>query len=108
MHGSTVLHAAGFVLDQSPQLEDIDLDTVRAPARIDSNPPLLGPYRTYPGRHRPSNALGRTGRHRRNSALNRTESSIASSVPGAEVDIDGFAADPKLSSKHSFRYAQVA
>ncbi|WP_104088097.1 DNA/RNA non-specific endonuclease [Cryobacterium sp. N19] len=45
--GSTVLHAAGFVLDQSPQLEDIDLDTVRAPARMDSNPPPLGPYRTY-------------------------------------------------------------
>ncbi|WP_104131169.1 DNA/RNA non-specific endonuclease [Cryobacterium sp. M91] len=44
---STVLHAAGFVLDQSPQLENIDLDTVRAPARIDSTPPPLGPYRTY-------------------------------------------------------------
>ena len=44
---STVLHAAGFVLDQSPQLEDLDLDTVRAPARIDSTPPPLGPYRTY-------------------------------------------------------------
>ena len=47
MHGSTVLHAAGFVLDQSPQLEDIDLDTVRAPARMYGNPPPLGPYRTY-------------------------------------------------------------
>ena len=47
MQGSTVLHAAGFVLDQSPQLEDLDLDTVRAPARIDSTPPPLGPYRTY-------------------------------------------------------------
>lgn len=44
---STVLHAAGFVLDQSPQLEDIDLDTVRAPAPMYGNPPPLGPYRTY-------------------------------------------------------------
>ena len=43
----TFLHAAGFVLDQSPQLEDIDLDTVRAPARTDGTPPRLGPYRTY-------------------------------------------------------------
>ena len=33
--GSTALHAAGFVLDQSPQLADIDLDTVRAQALID-------------------------------------------------------------------------
>ena len=45
--GSTVLQAAGFVLDQRPQLEDIDLDTVRAQALIDGNPPPLGPYRTY-------------------------------------------------------------
>jgi endonuclease G len=45
--GATALHAAGFVLDQSPQLEDIDLDTVRAQARIDGTPPPLGPYRTY-------------------------------------------------------------
>ncbi|MDH6238501.1 DNA/RNA non-specific endonuclease [Cryobacterium sp. CG_9.6] len=44
---STVLRAAGFVLDQSPQLKDIELDTVRAPALIDNNPPPLGPYRTY-------------------------------------------------------------
>ncbi|SDO04392.1 endonuclease G [Cryobacterium flavum] len=44
---STVLHAAGFVLDQSPQLEDIDLDTVRAQALMYGNPPSLGPYRTY-------------------------------------------------------------
>jgi endonuclease G len=44
---STVLHAAGFVLDQSPQLEDLDLDTVRAQALLDSTPPPLGPYRTY-------------------------------------------------------------
>ncbi len=44
---SAVLHAAGFVLDQSPQLEDIDLDTVRTPALLDSTPPPLGPYRTY-------------------------------------------------------------
>ncbi|MFC5931901.1 DNA/RNA non-specific endonuclease [Cryobacterium melibiosiphilum] len=45
--GSTVLHAAGFVLDQSPQLENIDLDTVRAPALMYGTPPPLGPYRTY-------------------------------------------------------------
>ena len=45
--GSTALHAAGFVLDQSPQLEDIDLDTDRAPALMYGNPPPLGPYRTY-------------------------------------------------------------
>ncbi|MFC5931657.1 DNA/RNA non-specific endonuclease [Cryobacterium melibiosiphilum] len=45
--GSTVLHAAGFVLDQSPQLEDLDLDTVRAPALMYGTPPPLGPYRTY-------------------------------------------------------------
>ena len=45
--GSTVLHAAGFVLDQSPQLKDIDLDTVRAPALMYGTPPPLGPYRTY-------------------------------------------------------------
>ncbi|WP_104128334.1 DNA/RNA non-specific endonuclease [Cryobacterium sp. Y57] len=47
LHGSIVLHAAGFVLDQSPQLEDIDLDTVRASARMYGTPPPLGPYRTY-------------------------------------------------------------
>ena len=45
--GSTVFHAAGFVIDRSPQLADIDLDTVRAQALIDGNPPPLGPYRTY-------------------------------------------------------------
>ncbi|SEO14258.1 DNA/RNA non-specific endonuclease [Cryobacterium luteum] len=44
---STALHAAGFVLDQSPQLEDIDLDTGHAPAPMYGNPPALGPYRTY-------------------------------------------------------------
>ncbi|RJT92612.1 DNA/RNA non-specific endonuclease, partial [Cryobacterium melibiosiphilum] len=57
LEDSTVLHSAGFVLDQSPQLEDLDLnldldldldlDTVRARARIDGTPPPLGPYRTY-------------------------------------------------------------
>jgi endonuclease G len=47
MDGSTVLHAAGFVIDQSPQLEDIDLDTVRPPALMYGTPPPLGPYRTY-------------------------------------------------------------
>ncbi|WP_233204590.1 DNA/RNA non-specific endonuclease [Cryobacterium sp. Y62] len=44
--GPTILHAAGFVLDQSPQLEDIDLDTVRTPALMYGKPPPLGPYRT--------------------------------------------------------------
>ncbi|MFC5931685.1 DNA/RNA non-specific endonuclease [Cryobacterium melibiosiphilum] len=46
---STALYAAGFVLDQSPQLEDLDLDLdmVRAQARTDGTPPPLGPYRTY-------------------------------------------------------------
>ena len=47
LEDSTVLHAAGFVLDQSPQLEDLDLDTIRARARTDGTPPPLGPYRTY-------------------------------------------------------------
>jgi endonuclease G len=44
---NTVLHSAGFVLDQSPQLEDIDLDTARTRSLLDGDPPPLGPYRTY-------------------------------------------------------------
>ncbi|TFC83363.1 DNA/RNA non-specific endonuclease [Cryobacterium sp. TmT2-59] len=47
MDGSTRLRAAGFVLDQSPQLTDIDLDTARAQALVAGTPPPLGPYRTY-------------------------------------------------------------
>jgi len=39
------LNAAGFVLDQSPQLDDIDIATARALAAGD--PPPLGPFRTY-------------------------------------------------------------
>ncbi|TFC87437.1 DNA/RNA non-specific endonuclease [Cryobacterium sp. TMT4-31] len=47
MNGSTVLRSAGFVLDQSPQLADIDLDDAGGRALIDGTPPPLGPYRTY-------------------------------------------------------------
>jgi endonuclease G len=39
-----VLAASGYVLDQTPQLDDIDLAGVRATA---GDPPPLGPYRTY-------------------------------------------------------------
>ena len=45
--GAPVLRAAGFVLDQSPQLADIDLDAAGAQALIDGSPPPLGPFRTY-------------------------------------------------------------
>ncbi|QYF74366.1 DNA/RNA non-specific endonuclease [Cryobacterium sp. PAMC25264] len=45
--GATVLQAAGFVLDQRPQLSDLDLDTLRAQAFITGTPPPLGPYRTF-------------------------------------------------------------
>jgi endonuclease G len=45
--GATVLHAAGFILDQSPQLADIDLSTAHRQALITGTPPPLGPYRTY-------------------------------------------------------------
>jgi endonuclease G len=44
---TTVLRAAGFVLDQSPQLADLDLDAVRDRSLIAGFPPPLGPYRTY-------------------------------------------------------------
>jgi endonuclease G len=43
----TVLRAAGFVLDQSPQLDDLDLGAVRDQSLIAGFPPPLGPYRTY-------------------------------------------------------------
>lgn len=45
--GAAVLRAAGFVLDQRPQLADIDLDEARAQARITGDPPPLGPFRTF-------------------------------------------------------------
>ncbi|ASD24235.1 DNA/RNA endonuclease (plasmid) [Cryobacterium sp. LW097] len=44
---ATVLQAAGFVLDQRPQLADLDLDALRSQALIAGTPPPLGPYRTY-------------------------------------------------------------
>ena len=47
--GAPVLRTAGFVLDQSPQLADIDLDAAGAQALIDGSPPALGPFRTYQG-----------------------------------------------------------
>ncbi len=40
-----VLASTAYVLDQTPQLDDIDLHTARAAAAGD--PPPLGPYRTY-------------------------------------------------------------
>jgi len=39
------LAATGYVLDQTPQLDDIDLSTRRA--LLAGDPPPLGPYRTY-------------------------------------------------------------
>jgi endonuclease G len=45
--GSTVLRAAGFVLDQSPQLADLDVGAGRDQALLAATPPPLGPYRTY-------------------------------------------------------------
>ena len=42
-----VLQAAGFVLDQSPQLDGIDLETARATAIATDAPPRLGPFRTF-------------------------------------------------------------
>jgi endonuclease G len=44
---TTVLRAAGFVLDQSPQLDDLDLGAVRDQSLRAGFPPPLGPYRTY-------------------------------------------------------------
>ena len=41
------LRAAGFLLDQSPQLGDIDLDEARASALARDEPPPLGPFRTF-------------------------------------------------------------
>jgi endonuclease G len=44
------LRASGFLLDQSPQLGDIDLDEACASALARDEPPPLGPFRT--SRHR--------------------------------------------------------
>lgn len=43
------LHAVGFLLDQSPQLGDLDLDLdeARARALARDEPPPLGPFRTF-------------------------------------------------------------
>jgi endonuclease G len=46
-NGSSVLQAAGFLLDQSPQLADIDLEEGRRRALLDGTPPPIGPFRTY-------------------------------------------------------------
>ncbi|WP_431278700.1 DNA/RNA non-specific endonuclease [Leifsonia poae] len=43
--GTFELAATGYVLDQTPELDDIDLATARALAA--GNPPPLGPYKTY-------------------------------------------------------------
>jgi len=43
--GGTALASAGYLLDQTPQLDDVDLGTARALAAGD--PPPLGPFRTY-------------------------------------------------------------
>jgi len=43
--GGSQLAAAGYVLDQTPQLDDVDLGTARALAAGD--PPPLGPFRTF-------------------------------------------------------------
>jgi len=40
-----LLVSTGYVLDQTPQLDDIDLSTRRA--LLAGDPPPLGPYRTY-------------------------------------------------------------
>ncbi|MFB2586253.1 DNA/RNA non-specific endonuclease [Herbiconiux liukaitaii] len=41
------LRATGYLLDQSPQLYGIDLETARAGARALAEPPPLGPFRTF-------------------------------------------------------------
>jgi endonuclease G len=44
-NGQTALAATGYVLDQTPQLDDIDLATERA--LLAGDPPPLGPFRTF-------------------------------------------------------------
>jgi endonuclease G len=46
-NGDAGLRAAAFVLDQAPQLTDIDLNDASAQALIDGSPPPLGPYLSY-------------------------------------------------------------
>ena len=41
------LHAAGFLLDQKPLLDAIDLTNNCTSARSDTNPPPLAEYRTF-------------------------------------------------------------
>ncbi|SDY51428.1 DNA/RNA non-specific endonuclease [Herbiconiux ginsengi] len=45
--GPTALAASAYLLDQSPQLDDVDLETALARARAADAPPPLGPYRTF-------------------------------------------------------------
>jgi endonuclease G len=47
VRGANILRAAGFVLDQSPQLANLDLETVRDQTLLAGTSPPLGPYRTY-------------------------------------------------------------
>ncbi|WP_338419169.1 DNA/RNA non-specific endonuclease [Cryobacterium breve] len=47
INGSTVRRAARVVLDQSPQLADLDLDAASRRALTAGTPPPLGPHRTY-------------------------------------------------------------
>ena len=44
---SLQLAATGYLLDQSPQLDDLELDEARATAIAMSGPPPLGPFRTF-------------------------------------------------------------
>ncbi|WP_010205531.1 DNA/RNA non-specific endonuclease [Salinibacterium sp. PAMC 21357] len=46
-NGAVELRAAGFVLDQRPQLDDVDLEEARARAIATGTPPPLGPFRTF-------------------------------------------------------------
>lgn len=45
--GNRSLRAAGFILDQRPQLSDIDLEAARIRANNIGDPPPLGPFRTF-------------------------------------------------------------
>jgi endonuclease G, mitochondrial len=41
------LSATGYLLDQTPELDDIDLSSARALSSLQDRPPPLGPYRTF-------------------------------------------------------------
>ena len=41
------LAASAYLLDQTPQLDDVDLETASTRARATDAPPPLGPYRTF-------------------------------------------------------------